>query len=123
MERLARMQLGHVAVGGVPAASAWYPGIDIAGNPRLDLSVHAPGKQVDLSFVQALDPALQEAADPAAPAHLALHFTRSKESYHTQLAPGLQRAGRVDTLFDLHDLRFDQLANEWLGVLLAGSGR
>jgi hypothetical protein len=123
MERLARMQLNHVAVGGVAAASAWYPGIDIAGNPRLDLSVHAPGKHVDLGFVQALDPALQEEADPAAPAHLALHFTRSRESYHTQLAPGLQRAGRVDSLLDLYDLRFDPQADEWLREMLQGNGQ
>lgn len=120
MQRLAAMQLQHVAVGGVPAASAWYPGLDIAGNPRLDLCVHAPGKQVDLGFVQALDPALQEIGDPSTPAQLALHFTRSQANFHAELSPGLRRAGRVDSLLDLHDLRFDQQADEWLDVMLAG---
>jgi hypothetical protein len=120
LQRVAAMRLEHVAVGGVPAASAWYPGLDIAGNPRLDLCVHAPGKQVDLGFVQALDPALQETDDPSAPAHLALHFTRSKASYYAELSPGLSRAGRVDSLLDLHDLRFDQQADEWLDAMLEG---
>lgn len=123
MQRLAAMRLEHVAVGGVPAASAWYPGLDIAGNPRLDLCVHAPGKQVDPGFVQALDPALQESDDPSTPAQLALHFTRSKAGFHAELSPGLRRAGRVDSLLDLYDLRFDQQADEWLEVMLEGRDR
>lgn len=120
LQRLAAMRPEHVAVGGVPAASAWYPGLDIAGNPRLDLCVHAPGKQADLGFVQALDPALQETDDPSAPAQVALHFTRSRASFFADLSPGLSRAGRVDSLLDLHDLRFEKQADEWLNVMLEG---
>ncbi|MGK2926892.1 MAG: hypothetical protein ACSLE2_14860, partial [Lysobacterales bacterium] len=41
-------------------------------------------------------------------------------SFHAELSPGLSRAGRVDSLLDLHDLRLDQQADEWLDVMLAG---
>jgi hypothetical protein len=118
LDRLARMELDEVAVGGAIAAETMFPEIDIIGNPRLDLCVHAPGKTVDLGFIEALDPALQETGEAESPVHVALHFTRSQESYFSELAPGLKRVGLVDCLLDLHDMHFDRQANEWLAALV-----
>lgn len=118
MERLASLQIESVAIGGVQAAQSHFSDLDIAGNPRLDLSIHAPGKTVDLSFINSLDPALQQVNDLNAPVHLAVHFTRSAESYFSPFAPGLKRAGVVDCLLDLHEMHFHAQANEWLANLL-----
>jgi hypothetical protein len=121
IERLGKMQLDHVAVGGVPAATAWFQDLDIVGNPRLDLLVHAPGKRADLAFIHQLDPALQESDDLSTPANLALHFTRSKQDHFAEWTMGLKKAGRVDCLLDLHDLGFGQQAEEWLHAMLEGA--
>jgi len=118
IERLAGLQRENVAVGGVTAALDFYPELDLVGSPRLDLCIHAPGRYADLSFIEELDPALQESSDPEAPVYLALHFVRSKESFFTEFANGLKRAGVVECLMDLYEMRLPDQANDWMNALL-----
>lgn len=118
IERLAGLHRENVAVGGVTAALDFYPELDLVGSPRLDLCIHVPGKYADLSFIEELDPALQESSDPEAPVYLALHFVRSKESYFSDIAHGLKRAGLVECMLDLHEMRFSDQANDWMDALL-----
>jgi hypothetical protein len=81
VQRLGRLGREDVAVGGVIGARRHWPDLDIVGTPRLDLCVHAPGKHVDLDFVQQLDPALERTRDTHRPARLALHFIRRKTRF------------------------------------------
>ena len=118
IERLARLQREDIAIGGVVAALDFYPELDLVGNPRLDLCIHTPGKHTDLSFIEALDPALQETKDAQAPVSLALHFVRSQESFFTHFNNGLKRAGVVECLLDLYELRLPDQANDWMNALL-----
>ena len=114
LERLAKMQLDHVSVGGVPGALAVYPDLNITGNPRLDLCIHAPGKTANMEFVKKLDPALEPANDQLEPAQVVLHFVRSKHSFFEQGLRGIQRASWVECMLDLHEMRLGAQADEWL---------
>lgn len=114
LERLANMRLDHVAVGGVPGALATYPDLNITGNPRLDLCIHAPGKIANIEFVKMLDPALEPTNDQLEPAQVVLHFVRSDHSYFEQGLPGIQRASWVECMLDLHEMRLGAQADEWL---------
>ena len=114
LERLAKMQLDYVAVGGVPGALAVYPDLNITGNPRLDLCIHAPGKSADVEFVKKLDPALEPTNDQLEPAQVVLHFVRSDHSYFERSLQGIQRASWVECMLDLHEMRLGAQADEWL---------
>lgn len=47
-----------------------------------------------------------------------LHFVRSKESYFSDFSNGLKRAGVVECMLDLHEMRFVDQANDWMNALL-----
>jgi hypothetical protein len=114
LERLARMQLDHVGVGGVLGAMAVYPDLNITGSPRLDICIHAPGKVADIEFVKNLDPALEPTTDLMEPAQVFLHFVRSDYSDFEQHLPGLKKASWVECMLDLHEMRLGEQADEWL---------
>lgn len=114
LDRLAEMHLDHVGVGGVPGALAVYPDLNITGSPRLDICVHAPGKVADIAFVKKLDPALEPADNPMEPAQVVIHFVRSDHSYFEQHLPGINRASWVECMLDLHEMRLNAQADEWL---------
>ncbi len=118
IERLANLHRDDIAIGGVAAALDYYPELDLVGSPRLDLCIHAPGQHADLRFIEALDPALQETKGAEAPVSLALHFVRSKASFFTDFSNGLKRAGVVECLLDLYELRLPDQANDWMNELL-----
>ncbi len=114
MDRLAKMRLDYIGVGGVPGALAVYPDLNITGSPRLDICIHAPGKIADVDFVKKLDPALELTKDQMEPALVVLHFVRSEYSYFEQHLPGIKRAGWVECMLDLHEMRLGEQADEWL---------
>ena len=79
LNHLIRCNVSTVALGGTLAAQARFPEIDLVGAPRLDLCVHAPKMDVDLSFVEQMNPALEPVEDRLGPCDLALHFVRSAD--------------------------------------------
>ncbi len=89
--------------GGVAGARHYHPKLDLAGLPRLDLSVHTPGREADIGFVRRLDPALTQVTDPAAPAVVVLHFVRHQEALFAASASGLPWADPLECFFDLHE--------------------
>jgi hypothetical protein len=113
-ERLRKLNRPDIAVGGVLGARHYYADLDIAGSPRLDLSVHCPGTSVDLSFVEHLDPGLVRLDDPDQPVRLALHCVRHKVSLFERDQVGQQWADRVECLLDLHEARLEPQALEFL---------
>lgn len=117
MNRLRKMQLTNVAVGGVLGVKHYYKDLDIVGTPRLDLSIHCIGKQVDLDFVHRLDPALEQTRDTHRPSQLALHFIRRKEAFFDRDRGGSLWADPVECLLELYNARLDNQARSFQDFL------
>lgn len=117
VRRLGRMGVKGVAIGGVLGARHYVPELNLIGTPRLDLSVHAPKKAPDLSFLAELDPALVRETDPLAPAQVVVHAVRHADSLFEPRAEGLAWADRVECLLDLHEARLESQARDFLRVL------
>jgi hypothetical protein len=117
LRRLEKMNLPGIAIGGVLGAKHRYPGLDLVGTPRLDLSVHCPGRRMDLGFIEKLDPALKRVADPLQPANLVVHAVRHAESLFTAREGGLAWADDVECLLDLYEARLEKQAVEFLEFL------
>lgn len=116
-QRLNRQRLEGVAVGGVLGASRIYPDLDITGPPRLDLTIRAPGKSADLSFVQQLDPALKKTRNRHKPARLALHFVRRVNPFFETAVDGGLWADPVECLLDLNETRLTAQASAFAAFL------
>jgi hypothetical protein len=112
--RLERAWPSHVGMGGVSGALHCEPQLDVAGLPRLDLSVHSPGRTVDISFVERIDPALKPAIDANEPAPLVLHFVRHADPLFGEGEKGTQIADPVECLLDLHEMRLEPQALDFL---------
>lgn len=117
LRRLVKLNPPGLAIGGVLGAKHYCPELDLAGTPRLDLSVHCPGKRLNLEFIERLDPALKRVEDPFAPASVAVHAVRQADPQFTPRAGGLAWADRLECLFDLHEARLDQQAGQFLEAL------
>lgn len=100
LRRFQKLGLSEVAVGGVFGAKNYFPDLDIVGSPRLDLCVHTPAGEAELSFVEQLDPGLKKTEDAYAPARVVLHFLRRKRSFFDQVESDLY-ADPIECLADL----------------------
>jgi hypothetical protein len=117
LRRLTQAAPAGVAVGGVAGAHHYHRQLDLVGLPRLDLSVHAPGRDAVIGFVRRLDPALTQVTDPAAPAVVVLHFVRHKEALVVPHPAGLPWADPVECILDLHEAGLQAQASELLEAL------
>jgi hypothetical protein len=117
LKRLGKLAPKGVAVGGVAGARRYDRQLDLVGLPRVDLSVHAPERDVDIGFVGRLDPALKAVSDPGDPAQLVLHFVRHEDPLFTPNPAGLPWADPVECLLDLHESRLETQAVEFLDRL------
>lgn len=122
MRRLSKLGRSDLAVGGVIGARHYQPELDIVGTPRLDLSLHAPRRRVDWTFVQRLDPALEKAATTDARIALAVHLVTRETSLFQPSKGGVQWADPVECLLDLHEARLEPQAKEFLHYLSTRSG-
>jgi hypothetical protein len=117
LRRLGKVAPEGVAVGGVAGARHYHPGLDLVGLPRVDLSVHAPTRDVEIAFVARLDPALKQVEDPADPARLVLHFVRHANALFTPSPGGLPWSDIVECLLDLNEAGLQPQAFEFLDAL------
>lgn len=117
LRRLESLAPPGVAIGGVLGARHRFPGLDLAGVPRLDLSRHCARAPLDTRFIQELDPALQRAEDPFEPAAVVVHAVRHADPFFVPRAGGLRWADPVECLLDLHEARLDSQAAELLEAL------
>ena len=117
LRRLGRVAPEGVAVGGVAGARHYHPELDLVGLPRLDLSVHAPTRDVEIGFVDRLDPALKQVKDPAEPAQLVLHFVQHEDPLFTANPGGLPWADPVECLLDLNEAGLQAQALEFLDAV------
>ena len=76
LNRLKKLGRNDIAVGGVIGARHYQPSLDLVGTPRLDLSVHSRARNVDLSFVRELDPALKKSEGREEAARVVIHIVR-----------------------------------------------
>ena len=117
LRRLTQAAPAGVAVGGVVGARHYHPELDLVGSPRLDLSIHAPGRDADIGFVRRLDPALTQVTDPAAPAVVVLHFVRHQDALSVPNPAGLPWADPLECLLDLHESGLQAQASDLLEAL------
>jgi hypothetical protein len=118
LRRLQHLPISDVAVGGVLGARHHYADLDLVGSPRLDLTIHAPTERVDLSFAKQLDPALEVTEDPKEFSNLITHVIRRRVSLFEKGADGTLWADPVECLLDLHEMRFEPQAKEFLQALI-----
>ncbi len=110
-----------VAVGGTFGARHYLPGIDLVGNPRLDLVVNAHSGRKTRSVVidniiRKLDPALKP-AERGEPCQVVVHTLYRSKSFFTEAKDGTLYADEVECLLDLHESRLEQQALEFLEKL------
>lgn len=118
LRRLRKLKRKDIAVGGVYGAVYHYPKLNIAGNPRLDLSIHCQDKEFDLDFIESLDPALEITETSGDPVHIAIHFIRRKMTFFTAESNEIIWADPVECLLDLHEARLEPQAKEFFDYLL-----
>jgi hypothetical protein len=117
LHRLETLNPPGLAIGGVLGARHYYPDLDLVGTPRLDLSLHSPGKRMNLDFLEKLDPALKRVEDPLAPANVVVHAVRQADAQFSPREGGLAWADPLECLFDLHEARLEMQAAQFLEAL------
>lgn len=117
LRRLEKLNPPSLAIGGVLGAKHYYPDLDLVGTPRLDLSLHCPGRRMNLDFIEKLDPALKRVEDPLAPANLVVHAVRHADAQFIPRDGGLAWADPVECLFDLYEARLEMQAAQFLEAL------
>jgi len=120
LDRLRRANFSHVAVGGVDGARRLLPSLDLFGQPRLDLTVHARGmrsrdeqREEVAEIVSRLDPALMPVQSAGQAASLVVHFLYRKTAFFEEES-GLQWADSAECLLDLHELGMESQAEQFL---------
>lgn len=122
VKRLRSLGRPHVAIGGVIGAQHYDPSLDLVGIPRVDLTVHQERGDVDLSFISDLDPAIRRSAEPREKAALVIHVLRRHEAMFETRDDGMLIADPVECLLDLHDLRLNDQAEQFVKALRSGTG-
>jgi hypothetical protein len=117
LRRLEKLNPPGLAIGGVLGAKHYYSGLDLVGTPRLDLSLHCPGRRMNLDFIGKLDPALKQVEDPLTPASVVMHAVRHADAQFIPRDGGLAWADPLECLFDLHEARLETQAAQFLEEL------
>lgn len=117
LRRLEKLNPSGIAVGGALGAAHYFPGLDLVGVPRLDLSQHGSGRRPDLRFIESLDPGLKRVLDPLEPATVVVHQVRHAKALFRPRKGGLQWADPVECLLDLHEAGLTAQASQFLRAL------
>ncbi len=113
LRRLEKLAPPGLAIGGVLGAKHTFPALDILGSPRLDISLHCPGKHMNLDFIKLLDPALKPVTDPLQPATVVVHALRHHDPLFTFRQGGLAWADPVECLLDLYEANLEMQAAQF----------
>ena len=115
-ERLSKLGVAGLAVGGVLGAKHYYPALDLVGAPHLDISQHL-GTHSGLEFVNDLDPALVQVDDPLEPARLVVHGVTEADARFEPRSGGLAWASPLECVLDLHEAKLPAQASQLLEAL------
>ena len=121
VQRLERIGVQGVALGGTLAARHYCPALDLIGTPRLDLCIHMLSDDEATGLVRRLDPALEPERDPRKPAHVVLHSVPHANSLFEQRRSGLAWADPIECLFDLYEARLEAQTREFVSALRTGA--
>jgi hypothetical protein len=113
LDRLRDLGRNDIAVSGVFGARHYLPGIDLVGTPRLDLVVHARRFAGPPNFLRRLDPALKPAGR-GEPCQVVVHTLFRPEPFFSQPENGIRWADEVECLLDLHEMRLESQALEFV---------
>ena len=115
LDRLRECGRGDIAVAGVLGARHYLPGLDLVGTPRLDLVVHAHARRVvePARLLRQLDPALKP-AERGEPCQVVVHTLFRPEPFFSQAENGIRWADEVECLLDLHEMRLESQALEFV---------
>lgn len=118
LDRLWRLQRG-VAIGGVLGSRHYFPGLDLAGTPRLDLVVHARPEMSrdEHDFIRHMDAALKP-VKRGEPPQVVVHTLYRPESLFQTDERGVIWADEVECLMDLHEMRLEAQAVEFIDHLI-----
>ena len=115
--RFERVRTDDIAIGGVLGARRRYAELDLIGTPRLDFTIHCRTRKLDLTFLRQLDPALKPARYDE-PARLVIHTLRYPHTFFERATDGSVWADPVECLLDLHEMRLEFQAKEFLQFLV-----
>jgi hypothetical protein len=112
VERLSQLNV-DVAIGGVAGARHYDHDMDLAGNPRLDLTIHQERGELATSWVKMIDPALERTDSGYQSASVLVHVLRRHDSLFDSNQLGQKIADPAECLLDLVDLRLDDQARRF----------
>lgn len=113
LERLRELKRDDIAVAGVFGARHYLPGLDLAGTPRLDLVMHTRGIDAPPIFLRRLDPALKP-VERGEPPQVVIHTLYRPEPLFTRSNKGEIWADEAECLLDLHEMRLEPQALEFV---------
>ncbi len=113
LDRLRDLGRDDIAVSGVVGARHYLPGLDLVGTPRLDLVVHARRFGGPLTFLRRLDPALKPAGR-GEPWQVVVHTLFRPDPFFSQPENGIRWGDEVECLLDLHEMRLESQALEFV---------
>lgn len=116
LDRLRDLERDDIAVAGVLGARHYLPGLDLVGTPRLDLVVHARPMASPPTFLRRLDPALKPAGR-GEPSQVVVHTLFRPAPFFSQPENGTRWADEVECLLDLHEMRMEAQALEFVDRL------
>lgn len=116
IDQIKNEKLNNVMIGGSLGTAHYFENLDIAGIPRVDLSIRCHNSIFDLSFLSKLVPGLKKVDDPQMPADLVVHAVRHKDPF-----PAISGkefiADEVECLLDLLEMNFKKEGEEFKSFL------
>ncbi|MFN5960662.1 MAG: hypothetical protein ACK5CW_04190 [Verrucomicrobiota bacterium] len=113
LDRLRELARDDIGVAGVLGARHYLPGLDLMGTPRLDLVVHSKRMRAPNDFLRRLDPALKPVERGESP-QVVVHTLYRPETLFTHTDKGDIWADEVECLLDLHEMRLESQALEFV---------
>ena len=113
VDRLRDLGRNDIAVSGVLGARRYLPGLDLVGSPRLDLVVQARRFGGPPTFLRRLDPALKPAGR-GEPCQVVVHTLFRPDPFFSHPENGIRWADEVECLLDLHEMRLESQALEFV---------
>jgi hypothetical protein len=113
ISRLSENQVIDFALGGIHAARHYYPGIDLVGTPRLDITLHLAQPMEVRHLLRHLDPALRPVESGSLP-QVVIHQLDRPEPFFVNSSNEFSFSDEVDCLLDLHEARLEPQAAELL---------
>lgn len=113
LARFQKLRPKDIAIGGVAGARRVDPSLDLVGIPRLDFTIHCRSGKPDVSFLRQLDPALKQAGHGES-ARVVIHVLHQDHVFFEKDEEGVLWADPVECLLDLHEMRLESQASEFL---------